>query len=194
MNNQVILECSDLHKIYTQGDSQLHILNGVSFKIKAGETVGIMGSSGSGKSTLLHVLAGLDKATSGEIILDNKKIQDLSDSQICKLRNLNLGFIYQFHHLLSEFTALENILMPLLIKGEGISKTSKNLALDILGKLGLLKRQNHYPSQLSGGERQRVAIARAVINNPKIVFADEPTGNLDNQTGYQVLDLSLIHI
>ncbi|MCE2706143.1 MAG: ABC transporter ATP-binding protein [Proteobacteria bacterium] len=189
MNNQVILECSDLHKIYTQGDNQLHILNGVSFKIKAGETIGIMGSSGSGKSTLLHVLAGLDKATSGEIILDNKRIQDLSDSQICKLRNLNLGFIYQFHHLLSEFTALENILMPLLIKGEGISKASKNLALDILGKLGLLKRQNHYPSQLSGGERQRVAIARAVINNPKIVFADEPTGNLDNQTGYQVLDI-----
>ncbi len=188
MNNNIILECNNLSKIYKQGDNQLKILNEINLQVRIGETVSIVGSSGSGKSTLLHLLAGLDKVTYGEVILDNQKLQQLNDNQVCKLRNANLGFIYQFHHLLPEFNALENVLMPLVI-GSKVSHEDTQLALDLLGKLGLSKRQTHYPSQLSGGERQRVAIARAIVNNPKVVFADEPTGNLDNQTSNQVLDI-----
>lgn len=188
MNNNIILECNNLSKVYKQGDNQLKILDGINLKVKTGETVSIMGSSGSGKSTLLHLLAGLDKVTHGEVILDNKKLQQLNDNQICKLRNANLGFIYQFHHLLPEFNALENVLMPLIIGGR-VNPSDKELALELLDKLGLSKRHTHYPAQLSGGERQRVAIARAIINNPKLVFADEPTGNLDNQTSNQVLEI-----
>jgi lipoprotein-releasing system ATP-binding protein len=194
MNNQtdsqLILQCQNLTKVFKQGDNEIVILNGLNLQVKAGETISIMGSSGSGKSTLLHLLAGLDKATSGDIIFNNQNLAKLEDNKICQLRNQKLGFIYQFHHLLPEFTALENILMPIIIHGK-VSKEKNSYALDILAKMGLSKRINHFPGQLSGGERQRVAIARAVINNPLLIFADEPTGNLDNTTSNQVLDIFL---
>ena len=186
MNN--VLSCSKLHKTFTQGGVVLNILNGIDFSVAPGETVSITGSSGSGKSTLLHLLAGLDKPTSGEIIINGNDFSKLNDNQICSIRNQNLGFIYQFHHLLPEFTALENVLMPLMIHGH-ISDDKRNNALELLNRLGLSKRTTHFPGQLSGGERQRVAIARAVVNSPSIVFADEPTGNLDNKTSNQVLDI-----
>lgn len=184
-----ILECKNICKTYKQGNEDLVVLNGIDLLVTSAETVSITGSSGSGKSTLLHILAGLDKLTMGDVQLNGISINSLSDSALCKLRNKNLGFIYQFHHLLPEFTALENVLMPLIISGISIDKEKKQRALDILGRLNLSNRHTHYPSQLSGGERQRVAIARAVINEPKLVFADEPTGNLDNQTSNQVLEI-----
>lgn len=183
-----VLVCSELYKSYSQGGVELQILSGINFEVEYGQTVSIVGSSGSGKSTLLHVLAGLDHATSGEIILDGSLIGALSDKEICKLRNKKLGFIYQFHHLLPEFTALENTLIPLMIS-KTVTKTDIDFARSLLDRLGLGNRLNHYPSQLSGGERQRVAITRAVINNPRLIFADEPTGNLDNHTGSQVLEV-----
>lgn len=186
MNN--ILSCTDLHKSYYQAGVELKILDGINLQIKPGETVSIVGSSGSGKSTLLHILAGLDKMSSGEVVIDGQTLSHLNDNQVCNLRNQKLGFIYQFHHLLPEFTALENVLMPLLISGQD-SIENRDFAKHLLDRMGLSKRSTHYPAQLSGGERQRVAIARAIINNPKIVFADEPTGNLDNHTGSQVLDI-----
>ena len=189
-DNSKILVCNQVCKSYIQGENCLDILNGINLEVNYGETVSIVGSSGSGKSTFLHILSGLDKATSGEIYLDNESISNKSDSKICQIRNNKVGFIYQFHHLLPEFTALENVLMPILIKG-AIGHKDRKRALEILDQIGLAARINHYPAQLSGGERQRVAIARAVINNPKIVFADEPTGNLDNHTGNQVLEIFL---
>ncbi len=186
MNN--VLSCQKLYKSFNQGGVELNILNGIDFQVAPGETVSITGSSGSGKSTLLHLLAGLDKATGGEIIINGNDFSKLNDNQICAIRNQNLGFIYQFHHLLPEFTALENVLMPIMISGY-ISEAKRNHALELLNRLGLSKRTKHFPGQLSGGERQRVAIARAVVNSPSIVFADEPTGNLDNQTSNHVLDI-----
>jgi lipoprotein-releasing system ATP-binding protein len=186
MNN--VLSCQKLYKSFNQGGVELNILNGIDFQVAPGETISITGSSGSGKSTLLHLLAGLDKATSGEIIINGNDFSKLNDNQICAIRNQNLGFIYQFHHLLPEFTALENVLMPIMISGY-ISEAKRNHALELLNRLGLSKRTKHFPGQLSGGERQRVAIARAVVNSPSIVFADEPTGNLDNQTSNHVLDI-----
>lgn len=188
MNNNAVLECKDLHKSFIQGGVELKILNGIDLTIKPGETVSITGSSGSGKSTLLHLLAGLDKVSSGEIMVNGNDFTKLNDNQICKIRNQNLGFIYQFHHLLPEFNALENVLMPIMINGN-ISIGDRNHALELLRRLGLGERTTHFPGQLSGGERQRVAIARAVVNNPILVFADEPTGNLDNNTSNQVLDI-----
>ena len=189
MNNNHILCCKNLTKVYKQDDNSLVILDSINFAVDTGETISIVGSSGSGKSTLLHLLAGLDKPTSGDIFINNTLINNLNDNKLCAIRNMNLGFIYQFHHLLPEFTALENVTMPLIIGGYKIDKALKSRAVDILKVLGLGSRLNHYPAQLSGGERQRVAIARAVINNPKLVFADEPTGNLDNQTSNQVLEI-----
>lgn len=182
-----LLECKNICKSYPQGvTDKLTILNGVNLTVGVGETISIVGSSGSGKSTLLHILAGLDKASSGDVILDGQSMSGLNDNQVCKIRNTKLGFIYQFHHLLPEFTALENVLMPLFIRNDS---QKIDFALTILDRLGLKNRASHYPAQLSGGERQRVAIARAIINNPKLIFADEPTGNLDNQTGHAVLDI-----
>jgi lipoprotein-releasing system ATP-binding protein len=181
-----LLVCQSLHKSYASNDTV--VLRGVNLTIKKGETVSIVGSSGSGKSTLLHLLAGLDQATSGQILFKKHDITKLSDERRCELRNSSFGFIYQFHHLLAEFSTLENVLMPLSIRG-GIPKEKKEFAQDILSKLSLSHRLNYYPSQLSGGERQRVAIARAVINNPEIIFADEPTGNLDNETASSVMNI-----
>ena len=187
MSNYV-LSCTNLTKSYKQGDGILEILTGINLNVSPSETIGIMGSSGSGKSTLLHLLAGLDAPTGGEVVVDGQHLNRLNDNQICKIRNESLGFIYQFHHLLPEFTALENVLMPLIIHGNVGAKEQKQ-GVELLKRLGLGKRVEHFPGQLSGGERQRVAIARAVINNPKLVFADEPTGNLDNHTSNQVLDI-----
>lgn len=188
--NTKILTCKNICKTYMQGENKLEILQNINLEVSCGETVSIVGSSGSGKSTFLHILSGLDKASSGEIYLDGDKISNEADSKICQIRNKKVGFIYQFHHLLPEFTAIENVLMPILIKGNIVNQDRK-LATEILAQIGLANRISHYPAELSGGERQRVAIARAVINNPKIVFADEPTGNLDNQTGNQVLEIFL---
>ena len=183
-----VLECSNLHKSYRQGNETLDILGGINLSVAPGETISIVGSSGSGKSTLLHLLAGLDCATSGDIIIDEQNLNNLNDNQICQIRNNKLGFVYQFHHLLPEFTALENVLMPRIIYGR-VNREQQQLAEHLLDRLGLGARMTHYPAQLSGGERQRVAIARAVINNPKLIFADEPTGNLDNHTANQVLEI-----
>lgn len=185
-----VLGCVDICKSYPQVGGELQILKNINFTVGYGETVSIVGSSGSGKSTLLHILSGLDKATSGESYIDNEKISNELDGKVCHIRNKKVGFIYQFHHLLGEFTALENVLMPILINGR-VTDKDKKFACELLDELNLSKRISHMPSQLSGGERQRVAIARAVINNPKIVFADEPTGNLDNHTGSQVLEIFL---
>ncbi|MBX9867551.1 MAG: ABC transporter ATP-binding protein [Burkholderiales bacterium] len=184
-----VLSCRNLGKSFPQADAPaLEIFKNVSFELGSSETISIVGSSGSGKTSLLQILAGLDTASDGRVIVCGEDITTLNQNELCKIRNQNLGFIYQFHHLLPEFTALENTLMPLIIAGHD-NKQRHEYAEYILGRLGLAKRLKHYPSQLSGGERQRVAIARAVVNQPKIVFADEPTGNLDNTTAHKVLDI-----
>ena len=185
-----VLEVDNLHKSYREGGSELHILRGLSFDINKGERVAIIGLSGSGKSTLLHLLAGLDKPTKGKVEIAGKDINLLGEKDLCSLRNHSLGFIYQFHHLLSEFSALENTAMPLYIRGED-KKTALEKAESILLKVGLGERLHHIPGKLSGGERQRVAIARALVGNPDCVLADEPTGNLDEETAGQVNDLMI---
>lgn len=189
MNKSVILQCKNLVKRY-EGELDVEVLKGVDLSITQGERVAIMGVSGSGKSTLMHLLGGLDKPTSGEVILDGVNIQSISASKLAELRNKALGFIYQSHHLLSEFTVLENTAMPLLI-GTTSVKEAKNRATALLERVGLGHRIEHKPAELSGGERQRAAIARALINNPKVVLADEPTGNLDSKTADAVYQLML---
>ncbi|MCK5926156.1 MAG: lipoprotein-releasing ABC transporter ATP-binding protein LolD [Methylococcales bacterium] len=188
MNDSIILQCKGLTKRYQQGELDVEVLKGIDLSIKAGTRVAIMGASGSGKSTLLHLLGGLEKPSSGEVILDNIHINRIKSSQLAKLRNQSLGFIYQFHHLLGEFTLLENVAMPLLI-GKHSFKSAQQQALELLDRVGLAHRVKHKPSELSGGERQRAAIARALINKPKCVLADEPTGNLDSKTAENVYQL-----
>lgn len=191
MNKDKVLICDNLHKFYPQAQGNLRILQGISFDLNYGQSMSVVGTSGSGKSTLLHLLAGLDQLSQGAVTIDGANINKLNDNQVSKLRNTKLGFIYQFHHLLPEFSALENVLMPLIIAGYKVNSTTTKHAKELLEYLGLSNRLTHYPSQLSGGERQRVAIARAVINQPKIVFADEPTGNLDSNTANSVLEVFL---
>ncbi|HAZ54891.1 MAG TPA: lipoprotein-releasing ABC transporter ATP-binding protein LolD [Franconibacter helveticus] len=178
MSKTVLLQCDNLCKRYQEGKVQTDVLHNVSFSINAGETMAIVGSSGSGKSTLLHLLGGLDTPTSGDVIFNNQPMSTLSSAAKAELRNRELGFIYQFHHLLPDFTALENVAMPLLI-GKKKGAETESRALEMLKAVGLDHRAGHRPSELSGGERQRVAIARALVNNPRLVLADEPTGNLD---------------
>ena len=188
--NNTILTCRQLTKRYDQGGLDVDVLKGVDLSIQVGERVAIMGASGSGKSTLLHLLGGLDKATSGEVILSGINLNKVSAIKLAKLRNRSLGFIYQSHHLLGEFTVIENVAMPLLIAGESIKKATIR-ATELLKRVGLGHRIEHKPGELSGGERQRAAVARALINKPGLVLADEPTGNLDSKTADQIYQLML---
>lgn len=176
--NKILLQCDNLCKRYQEGSVQTDVLHNVSFSIEEGEMMAIVGTSGSGKSTLLHLLGGLDTPTSGDVIFSGQSMNRLSAAARADLRNRELGFIYQFHHLLPDFTALENVAMPLLI-GKQKAADIERQAKAMLHAVGLEHRSNHRPSELSGGERQRVAIARALVNKPRLVLADEPTGNLD---------------
>ena len=188
--SNTILTCRQLTKRYDQGGLDVEVLKGVDLNIQIGERVAIMGASGSGKSTLLHLLGGLDKATSGEVILAGVNINKVNAIKLAKLRNKSLGFIYQSHHLLGEFTVLENVAMPLLIAGESV-KAATIKSTELLKRVGLGHRIEHKPGELSGGERQRAAVARALINKPGLVLADEPTGNLDSKTADQIYQLML---
>ena len=182
------LQCRDIRKTYREGSLDTEVLKGVSFDIEQGELVSIIGTSGSGKSTLLHILGALDDASSGSVHFLEQDLAALSSNKQAKLRNQHLGFVYQFHHLLADFSALENVAMPLLIGGVKPTQAKKEAAA-LLDKVGLSHRVDHRPSELSGGERQRVAIARALVNKPSLVLADEPTGNLDHATALSIYDL-----
>ncbi|MDA9555956.1 lipoprotein-releasing ABC transporter ATP-binding protein LolD [Vibrio sp.] len=186
--NKQLLRCSNIQKTYHEGGVDTHVLRGVDFSINKGELVSIIGASGSGKSTLLHILGALDTPTKGEVYFLDQNLGQLSGNKQAKLRNQHIGFVYQFHHLLADFSALENVAMPLLI-GKRSVKEAKEKARYYLDKVGLSHRVDHRPAELSGGERQRVAIARALVNDPELVVADEPTGNLDHTTALSIYEL-----
>jgi putative ABC transport system ATP-binding protein len=183
-----ILATKSLTKQYQMGEVTVNALDGVDFSVERGEFVAIMGASGSGKSTLLHLLGGLDYPTAGEVYLNGEPLSKLSDDQITRLRRRKVGFIFQFYNLLPTLTTVENIALPLMIDGQSV-KHSRSVIDELLGLVGLAERADHRPDQLSGGQQQRVAIARAFVNQPEIVLADEPTGNLDSRSGTAILEL-----
>ena len=191
--NDAVIRCENLGKTYAEGGLRTHVFDGLELAVNAGETVAILGASGAGKSTLLHLLGGLDVPTAGEVFVAGQKMSALSDAARGQLRNRALGFVYQFHHLLPEFTALENVMLPVLLSGTGVEEAAKK-ARDLLEAVGLGHRLAHKPGELSGGERQRAAVARALVNKPACVLGDEPTGNLDEKTAAnvfaQMLDLN----
>lgn len=189
-NNDIVLRANHIAKVYDEGDLKTDVLADVSFTLKRGETLAIVGASGSGKSTLLHIIGGLDTLTRGEVEVEGKNLSSLSDADRGRVRNRSMGFIYQFHHLLPEFTALENVCMPLLIRGVNIAEAERQ-ATALLERVGLGKRLHHKPGELSGGERQRSAVARALVTRPAVVLGDEPTGNLDETNAAQVYELML---
>ena len=189
-NNDIVLRTSHIAKTYEEGDLKTDVLSDVSFTLKRGETLAIVGASGSGKSTLLHIIGGLDTLTRGGVEVEGQNLSSLSDADRGRVRNRSMGFIYQFHHLLPEFTALENVCMPLLIRGVSIAEAERQAGA-LLGRVGLGQRLQHKPSELSGGERQRCAVARALVTRPAVVLGDEPTGNLDEGNAAHVYDLML---
>lgn len=186
---QPIISCKHLGKTYVQGDSRIQILHGINIDVMPGDRIAIVGASGAGKSTLLHLLGGLDQASEGQVLIGGHDVTGLNEKHLGRLRNRTLGFVYQFHHLLPEFTALENVSMPLLIGGQLSRQQAMDQAAGILERVGLQHRLMHKPAELSGGERQRAAIARALVTSPECVLADEPTGNLDIHTASHVYEL-----
>lgn len=188
--SNTILACEAVCKNYYDGQLNVQVLDNLTLQVDKGQSIGIVGASGSGKSTLLHILGGLDKPTSGRVFLMGQDLSELSQKQLSRLRNQHLGFVYQFHHLLPEFSALENVMMPLLI-GKRPKEQARERALLMLEKVGLKDRVQHRPGELSGGERQRAAIARALVTDPACLLADEPTGNLDRKNALNILDMMM---
>jgi lipoprotein-releasing system ATP-binding protein len=186
-----VLVAQNIHKTYGNGKKGLTVLKGIDLSIEKGKFIAIVGPSGAGKSTLLHILGGLDNPTQGKVIFEEQDIYSLNDREISEMRNKRIGFVFQFYHLLSEFTVLENVCMPALISSQFRVPSSelKSKALELFGEVGLSARTMHFPSELSGGEKQRVAIVRGLINNPGMLLCDEPTGNLDSKTGEEIVSL-----
>lgn len=187
-DSEMVITCRDLKKTYAQGDLSVSVLNGVDLDLARGESLAIVGASGSGKSTLLHLLGGLDSISDGSVCILGQDVAKMNETQRGQLRNRSLGFIYQFHHLLPEFTAMENVAMPLLIRGMKPAEAHPQ-AITMLEQVGLAHRLRHLPTELSGGERQRVAVARALVTRPACVLADEPTGNLDRGSAHALFEL-----
>lgn len=189
-DRQVVIECRGLGKIFTEVGTPVEVLRSVDLKLRAGQQLAVVGASGSGKSTLLHLLGGLDRPSAGSVLIGGRDIVRMSDAECGRVRNEMLGFVYQFHHLLPEFTALENVAMPLLIRGAPLDE-ARTRASELLRQAGLQQRLEHKPAELSGGERQRAAVARALVTKPACILADEPTGNLDQRNAAQIYDLML---
>ncbi len=186
---QTLMRASEIKKSYIiDNRNRLQVLKGISLEVFEGEILEIIGASGAGKSTLLHILGTIDRPDEGELYFEGRNLLSMKDEELSKFRNKNIGFVFQFHHLLPEFTALENVIIPMMISGKDFNEC-KNRAIELLDYVGLGERLNHKPSELSGGELQRVAIARALVNSPKVIFADEPTGNLDTQNSQNIIHL-----